>query len=194
MGQSWLVTLCVMLHGSAMGVFVNHDIPINDMYIDGDLVIGGLISTRRSLTNSICGGDIFGSYIQITQGIKFAIAEINRDPNILPNITLGFANLDYCSRSSIALARSTSFLPRARACKLNTCGQHPTNWTVDMDETGIPNYDVIGVIGTAGSTSSQMVTGLLEVSLSITCFSLFYLPIVSIGNWVKSGCDKQFVL
>ncbi len=85
----------------------------------------------------------------------FAISEINNNPNLLPNITLGYQIYDNCLRLGVAFRGATALVSG-------------TDETVsDLNCKGPP--PVIGIIGDPGSTHSIAISSVL---------GLFRLPMV----------------
>lgn len=86
----------------------------------GQLVIGALFSireqpTQRAAQTRTCG-EVREQYgIHRVEAAMMTIDQINRDPNILPNITLGIEIRDSCWYSAIALEQSIEFIRDAMA-------------------------------------------------------------------------------
>ncbi|XP_043072824.1 extracellular calcium-sensing receptor-like [Puntigrus tetrazona] len=139
---------------------------LNGMYQDGDVILGGLfevhfftvfpeLSFRTEPESPYCEKFDMESFQQ-AQTMVFAIDEINKNPNLLPNITLGYHLYDNCVmlgmafRAAIALVSGTE----ERYSNLNCTGPPP----------------VIGIVGDPGSTPSIAISSVL---------GLFRVPIVS---------------
>jgi hypothetical protein len=92
------------------------------------------------------------------EAMLYALDQINSDPDLLPNITLGARILDTCSRDTYALEQSLTFV-QALIQKDNSdvrCsnGEPPI----------IPKPErVVGVIGASGSSVSIMVANVLRL-------------------------------
>ncbi|XP_066566534.1 extracellular calcium-sensing receptor-like [Amia ocellicauda] len=86
----------------------------------------------------------------------FAIEEINRDPALLPNITLGYRLYDNCFNLALAF--------RAATALISGMGDIFT----DYNCTGTP--PVLGIVGDPGSTRSISISRML---------GLFHVPLVS---------------
>ncbi|XP_067275552.1 extracellular calcium-sensing receptor-like [Pseudorasbora parva] len=139
---------------------------LNGMYQDGDVILGGLfevhfftvfpeLSFRTEPEAPYC--EVFNmESFQHAQTMAFAINEINKNPNLLPNITLGYHIYDNCVmlgmafRAAISLASGTE----ESFSNLNCAGPPP----------------VIGVVGDPSSTPSIAISSVL---------GLFRVPIVS---------------
>lgn len=91
---------------------------------------------------------------QVAQTMAFAIEEINRDPNLLPNVTLGYDLYDNCVKLGVAF----------RAAMALVSGGGET--FPEMGCVGSP--PVLGIVGDPGSTHSiaiSRVLGLFRVPL-----------------------------
>ncbi len=86
---------------------------LGDCYIQqGDIYIGLLMSIKETGENEFCGDDLKDIYRpQIAEAFVYAIEEVNRDADILPNITVGFVVLDTCYRDLAALGQTMHLLP-----------------------------------------------------------------------------------
>ncbi|KAK0044267.1 metabotropic glutamate receptor 5 [Biomphalaria pfeifferi] len=109
---------------------------------EGDLNIGGLFPVTTYNDTAICGVSLFrGSLtaIEIVEALAFAVDNINKDPELLPMIKLGFTFLDSCTNPQAGVLQAIRFLPQSNER--------------DYNHTTIANYlnsfKVIGVIGTA---------------------------------------------
>uniref|UniRef100_A0A8C2JCD6 G-protein coupled receptors family 3 profile domain-containing protein n=1 Tax=Cyprinus carpio TaxID=7962 RepID=A0A8C2JCD6_CYPCA len=144
---------------------------INGVYQDGDVILGGLfevhlftvfpeLSFRTEPDPPYCEKFNMESF-QHAQTMAYAIDEINKNPNLLPNITLGYHLYDNCVmlgmafRAAISLASGTE----ESFSNLNCTGPPP----------------VIGIVGDPSSTPSiaiSSVLGLFRISHYATCSCL----------------------
>ncbi|XP_036440558.1 vomeronasal type-2 receptor 1-like [Colossoma macropomum] len=136
------------------------------MYQDGDLILGGLFEVHfltvfpeLSFTSEpeqpYCEQFDMASFQQ-AQTMAFAIDEINRNPKLLPNITLGYHMYDNCVKLAVAFRAAMALLS----------GTDEAASSVDC--TGSP--PVIGIVGDPGSTHSIAISSVL---------GLFRVPMVS---------------
>ncbi|XP_058244127.1 extracellular calcium-sensing receptor-like [Hemibagrus wyckioides] len=136
------------------------------MLKDGDLILGGLFEVHfltvfpeLSFTSEpeqpYCEQFDMASFQQ-AMTMVFAIDEINRNPNLLPNITLGYHLYDNCVKLAVAFRAATALISGTdkTASGLN-CSSSPP---------------VIGIVGDPGSTHSIAISSVL---------GLFRVPMVS---------------
>ncbi|XP_075466122.1 vomeronasal type-2 receptor 26-like [Ascaphus truei] len=106
------LVLVLLILPYVVGMFVNSDCVLRiqtlDQYFkDGDVIIGGLVTVRISTMDNTNQFDIPPEYNKLCRVLKlknyqnllafvFAINEINRDPELLPNTSLGFHISDTC--------------------------------------------------------------------------------------------------
>ncbi|XP_076850865.1 extracellular calcium-sensing receptor-like [Brachyhypopomus gauderio] len=139
---------------------------LSGMRQDGDLILGGLfeihfltVFPELNFTSEpeqpYCQQFDMASFQQ-AQTMAFAIDEINRNPHLLPNVTLGFHLYDNCVKLAVAF--------RAAMALISGSDESISG----LDCTGSP--PVIGIVGDPGSTHSIAVSSVLE---------LFRLPMVS---------------
>ncbi|XP_073707054.1 extracellular calcium-sensing receptor-like [Garra rufa] len=139
---------------------------LNGMYQDGDVILGGLfevhfftvfpeLNFRVAPEPPYCEKFDMESFQQV-QTMVFAIDEINKNPNLLPNITLGYHLYDNCVMLGMAF--------RAAISLVSGTEEHYSN----LNCTGPP--PVIGIVGDPGSTPSIAISSVL---------GLFRVPIVS---------------
>ncbi|KAK9958630.1 hypothetical protein ABG768_010741 [Culter alburnus] len=139
---------------------------LNGMYQDGDFILGGLfhvhfftvfpeLSFKTEPEPPYC--EKFNMEIfQQAQTMAFAVNEINNNPNLLPNVTLGYHLYDNCVRLGIAFRAAISLASGTEESfsSLNCTGPPP----------------VIGIVGDPSSTPSIAISNVL---------GLFRVPIVS---------------
>lgn len=127
--------------------------------IEGDITLGGLFPVHsRGPAGVPCGEIKKEKGIHRMEAMLYALDQINSDPDLLPNITLGARILDTCSRDTYALEQSLTFV-QALIQKDNSdvrCsnGEPPI----------IPKPErVVGVIGASASSVSIMVANVLRL-------------------------------
>ncbi|XP_069053678.1 extracellular calcium-sensing receptor-like [Lepisosteus oculatus] len=139
---------------------------LNRLYKNGDIIFGGIFEAHFTVTypelhfNSKpdqlrCESFSLPAF-QEAQSMAFAIEEINRDPALLPNITLGYRLYDNCENLAVALRAATALIS----------GEDDS--VTDYSCTGTP--PVLAIVGDPGSTNSIAVSRIL---------GLFRVPMVS---------------
>ncbi|XP_058607635.1 extracellular calcium-sensing receptor-like [Onychostoma macrolepis] len=139
---------------------------LNGMYQAGDVILGGLfevhfltvfpeLSFRTEPKPPYCEQFDMASFQQ-AQTMVFAIDEINKNPNLLPNITLGYHLYDNCVMLGMAFRAALSLVSGTEESFSN------------LNCTGPP--PVIGIVGDSNSTPSIAISSVL---------GLFRVPIVS---------------
>ena len=79
----------------------------------GDIILGGLFPVHTSVPGSDggqCTEDIWDKGIETLEAMLYAIDAINSDPDLLPNITLGYDIRDTCQNEKIGLDESTDMV------------------------------------------------------------------------------------
>ncbi|XP_053305860.1 vomeronasal type-2 receptor 26-like [Spea bombifrons] len=124
---------------------------------DGDIIIGGIFSVHYQLFASKAMSDrqltlcmfLSPQYYRHFLAFVFAIDEINNNPNILPNVTLGYIVYDSCSDVMKAIEGVMNILSGLKVA--------------------VPNYScarrdkVVGFIGDLSSVTSLAVAHILSV-------------------------------
>uniref|UniRef100_A0A8C1HPQ0 Olfactory receptor C family, q15 n=1 Tax=Cyprinus carpio carpio TaxID=630221 RepID=A0A8C1HPQ0_CYPCA len=175
-GEMWItVNICLYLSFKCISAASIHRsgtcqlqgrFKLNGMYQDGDVILGGLfevhfftvfpeLSFRTEPEPPYCEKFDMESFQQ-AQTMVFAIDEINKNPNLLPNVTLGYQLYDNCVMLGMAFRAAISLVSgtEERFSSLNCTGPSP----------------VIGIVGDPGSTPSIAISSVL---------GLFRVPIVS---------------
>uniref|UniRef100_A0A665UN65 G-protein coupled receptors family 3 profile domain-containing protein n=1 Tax=Echeneis naucrates TaxID=173247 RepID=A0A665UN65_ECHNA len=140
---------------------------LNGMHKAGDVIIGGLFQihffsthpdlsyTSEAQQPTCYGFDVLG--FKQAQTMAFAIDEINRNPNLLPNVTLGYSVYDNCLQLGIGFRG---------ALKLAS-GQEEQ---VIIHESCEGTPPVLGIVGDDSSTRSIAISAVL---------GLYRMPMVS---------------
>uniref|UniRef100_A0AAY4DPB6 G-protein coupled receptors family 3 profile domain-containing protein n=1 Tax=Denticeps clupeoides TaxID=299321 RepID=A0AAY4DPB6_9TELE len=148
------------------------------MQQEGDIVLGGLfevnlltvfpeLSFRTEPEQPWCHKfDVEG--FQAAQTMAFAIEEINRNPNLLPNVTLGYRIYDNCVKLGVAFRAATSLISGTESSisNLNCSGTPP----------------VLAIVGDPGSTHSIAISNVL---------GLFRVPMVSFFATCSCLSDRR---
>ncbi|XP_069053823.1 extracellular calcium-sensing receptor-like [Lepisosteus oculatus] len=145
---------------------IREEFDLNGLYKKGDIILGGIfeihfitVYPELSFTSKPqqlrCERFDFAGF-QWAQTMAFAIEEINRDPALLPNITLGYRLYDNCVKLAVALRAATALIS----------GEDDS--VTEYSCTGTP--PVLAIVGDPGSTHSITISRML---------GLFRVPMVS---------------
>ncbi|XP_031417595.2 metabotropic glutamate receptor 8-like [Clupea harengus] len=127
--------------------------------LDGDIILGGLFPVHaRGEQGLACGELKKEKGIHRLEAMLFAIDLINKDPELLPNVTLGALILDTCSRDTYALEQSLTFVQAL--IERDSSDVHCANGEPPVFAK--PDK-VVGVIGAATSSVSIMVANILRL-------------------------------
>lgn len=91
--------------------------------ISGDIILGGIFPMHETIsgkTDFPCGAVKEEKGVQRLEAMLYAIDEINQDPDLLPNVTLGALIIDSCSSDTYALEQSMEFV-RSYMNKVSGC-------------------------------------------------------------------------
>ncbi|MBN3284369.1 GRM7 protein, partial [Polyodon spathula] len=149
----WVANIFLDL-GLAQEVYAPHSIRV-----EGDLTLGGLFPVHaRGLSGEPCGDIKKENGIHRLEAMMYALDQINSDPDLLPNITLGARILDTCSRDTYALEQSLTFVQAL--IQKDTSDVRCTNGEPPMF---VKPEKVVGVIGASASSVSIMVANILRL-------------------------------
>lgn len=143
--------------------------------LDGDIILGGLFPVHARGERGVpCGELKKEKGIHRLEAMLFAIDLINKDPELLPNVTLGARILDTCSRDTYALEQSLTFvqalIERDGSDVRCSNGEPPIFTKPDK---------VVGVIGASSSSVSIMVANILRLfKVRKRCLVMFLLLVV----------------
>ncbi|XP_070762651.1 extracellular calcium-sensing receptor-like [Enoplosus armatus] len=152
---------------------------LNGMHKAGDVVLGGLFEihffsvfpdlsfTSEPQQPSCHGFDVLG--FRQAQTMAFAIDEINRNSNLLPNVTLGYSLYDNCVKLGIGFRAALSLIS----------GQEEQFM---LDETCVGTPPVLGIVGDSSSTRSIAIS---------TVLGLYRVPMVSYFATCSCLSDRQ---
>uniref|UniRef100_F7F7Z9 Receptor ligand binding region domain-containing protein n=1 Tax=Ornithorhynchus anatinus TaxID=9258 RepID=F7F7Z9_ORNAN len=127
--------------------------------LEGDITLGGLFPVHAKGPTGVPCGDIKKENgIHRLEAMLYALDQINSDPDLLPNITLGARILDTCSRDTYALEQSLTFVQAL--IQKDTSDVRCTNGEPPVF---VKPEKVVGVIGASGSSVSIMVANILRL-------------------------------
>lgn len=148
--------------------------------LDGDIILGGLFPVHAKGDRGVpCGELKKEKGIHRLEAMLYAIDQINKDPDLLTNITLGVRILDTCSRDTYALEQSLTFvqaLIEKDGSDVKCANGDPPIFTK-------PDK-ISGVIGAAASSVSIMVANILRL---FKVRSIFYISFKFQAQWNKWG-------
>ncbi|KAL5009877.1 hypothetical protein ScPMuIL_012182 [Solemya velum] len=149
----------------------------------GDIILGALFpihkapSDRTSYTRNC--GEIWEQYGMHRIEMLFkTLDEINNNPNILPNITLGCDVRDSCWYSPIALEQSIDFIKAS----VSSLDDPSKNHTIKEGCSVKSNQPIAGLIGPGSSENSIHVQNLLQI---------FHIPQIGYSATSTSFSDKN---
>ncbi|XP_031696980.1 extracellular calcium-sensing receptor-like, partial [Anarrhichthys ocellatus] len=152
---------------------------LNGMHKAGDVVLGGLfeihffsvfpdLSFTSEPQQPTCHSfDILG--FRQAQSMAFAIDEINRNTNLLPNVTLGYSLYDNCVKLGIGFRAA-----------LSLASGREEQFILDDTCAGTP--PVLGIVGDSSSTRSIAIS---------TVLGLYRIPMVSYFATCSCLSDRQ---
>ncbi|CAB1345747.1 unnamed protein product [Coregonus sp. 'balchen'] len=127
--------------------------------LEGDIILGGLFPVHSRGGGGVpCGELKKEKGIHRLEAMMFAIDLINKDTELLPNITLGARILDTCSRDTYALEQSLTFVQAL----IEKDGSDVRCANGDPPIFAKPDK-IVGVIGAAASSVSIMVANILRL-------------------------------
>ncbi|CAJ1085690.1 glutamate receptor%2C metabotropic 6a [Xyrichtys novacula] len=146
--------------------------------IPGDITLGGLFPIHARGPHGLpCGELKKEKGIHRMEAMLYALDQINSDPELLPNITLGARILDTCSRDTYALEQSLTFVQAL--IQKDTSDIRCSNGEPPLIRK--PER-VVGVIGASASSVSIMVANILR---------LFEIPQVSYASTAPELSDNN---
>ena len=140
---------------------------------DVDFVLGGLFPVHGNDGGGARCGDVFNERgLERLEAMLYSIDRINSDPNLLPNITLGFDIRDTCARENVALDESIDFALVTDASDRTSCNQQLAS-RLNVGPGNVTNTTIL-------STSAVIGAALSAVTVPVaTLLRLFQLPEVS---------------
>ncbi|KAM6256366.1 metabotropic glutamate receptor 7 isoform 1-T1 [Porphyrio hochstetteri] len=143
--------------------------------LEGDITLGGLFPVHAK--GVPCGDIKKENGIHRLEAMLYALDQINSDPDLLPNVTLGARILDTCSRDTYALEQSLTFVQAL--IQKDTSDVRCTNGEPPVF---VKPEKVVGVIGASGSSVSIMVANILR---------LFQIPQISYASTAPELSDDR---
>ena len=134
-----------------------------------DLVVGGLVSIHGN-NHGKCNAEV-NNHIsnENLEALLYAIDTVNCDPNLLPNLTLGYDIRDTCGSEKVGLDEAIDIIYSNGEIDIESCS---SEFNLSSNSTTF-NTPVLAVIGTSYSSVTLSVAGL---------FHLFKMPQVSFSS------------
>ncbi|XP_016144605.1 metabotropic glutamate receptor 6-like [Sinocyclocheilus grahami] len=175
---SLIHVMWVVMMGFTPETWASSETQPHSIKIEGDITLGGLFPVHsRGPAGVPCGEIKKEKGIHRMEAMLYALDQINSDPDLLPNITLGARILDTCSRDTYALEQSLTFV-QALIQKDNS-DVRCSNGELPI----IPKPErVVGVIGASASSVSIMVANVLR---------LFAIPQISYASTAPELSDNN---
>ena len=171
-------------------------------YKPGNVTLGVILPLHVKNAEEKCG-EFYAFGLGYVEAITFAVERINNDSNLLPNVTLGFDIRDYCDTPILAMKMANDFVKSNYLNQLFE-GQKYGNAFKSQLELSVENLTapISAVIGTEDSSSSTLVSSLLQVTgiptispfatseeLSSPFFDAFFRTIPPDGEQAKAMVD-----
>lgn len=167
----------------------NQEKPLS-AFLNGDFIIGALFpvhhqpSSKKRPVSSLgikCGEirELYG--IQRVEVTFQTLDRINKDPNLLPNLTLGVEIRDECWYAPVALQQSIELIRDAItpvSSYLDSCHNLTGTPLTEVGQRG----PLIGVVGPGSSSVALQVQNLLQ---------LFHIPQVGYSTTSRDLSDKS---
>ena len=145
----WIYVIALPFSGIAAGKLDRYHQP-------GDITLGGLFLLHYTTEDGKCG-EFFPIGLGHAEAMIFAIEKINSNPNLLPNVTLGYDIRDYCESASKAMEHTYDFVRRNELNASCTCMN-------GKDRKQNEPTPIAAVIGPTDSGSAVLVASLLQVA------------------------------
>ncbi|XP_071333620.1 glutamate receptor, metabotropic 6a [Trachinotus anak] len=174
-----VLSLWLWIGGQMIQVSASHQhFHPHSIKITGDITLGGLFPIHARGPHGLpCGELKKEKGIHRMEAMLYALDQINSDPELLPNITLGARILDTCSRDTYALEQSLTFVQAL--IQKDTSDIRCSNGEPPVIRK--PER-VVGVIGASASSVSIMVANILR---------LFEIPQVSYASTAPELSDNN---
>jgi hypothetical protein len=78
--------------------------------VSGDLILGGLMMVHEREDTNTCGPIMPQGGIQALEAMLYTLDELNSDPQMIPNVTIGAHILDDCDKDTYGLEMAVDFI------------------------------------------------------------------------------------
>ena len=77
-------------------------------------MLGGLFNVHFGGNSDHCG-DLYPRELGHVEAMIFAIKSVNKNPNLLPNVTIGYDIRNYCESMALAIKIAYDFVSNSKA-------------------------------------------------------------------------------
>ncbi|XP_038071188.1 metabotropic glutamate receptor 4-like [Patiria miniata] len=139
----------------------------------GDFILGGLFSFHQGPRGATCSQNVSEEFLMWLETMLFAIQQVNRRTDVLPDLKLGFYIRDDCLDEEMAMWSA-----------LKIAQGNPVTGNLSMQLDGTGTGQIVGIVGPANSRRSIY---------AAKVGSLYHLPVMSIyGTSVELGDHNRF--
>jgi metabotropic X receptor len=78
--------------------------------VTGDVILGGLMMVHERQDNTTCGPIMPQGGIQALETMLYTLDVLNKDPKMIPNVTIGARILDDCDKDTYGLEMAVDFI------------------------------------------------------------------------------------
>ena len=130
------------------------------VYQNGDVMLGGMFDLHFAGYRKHCG-ELNTMGLGEAEAMIFAIDSVNTNPNLLPNMTLGYDIRDACARTALAMQITYALVRDGDpVCMFN----EQTNSSAMGNITKIGFKPISALVGPTTSASAVLVGSLLQVA------------------------------
>jgi hypothetical protein len=190
-GPVWIGLLALGLHSTLPVIVVDAELQVpgllDRMYPisrvrEADVNVGLIVSIHQTAASDARCDDLRPGGVIQALAMQFAVDEINERDDLMPNVTLGFVQLDDCWDSLKALEASVYFV-KDNCGGGGGYGGNVASHNVSSGDTNsfFQSYEVIGIIGPEDS----------ETSITISPYlGTFRIPHMAVYATANSLSDK----
>lgn len=164
------ITVATLVFLWLCGRFIVH-LKAERAFKSGDIILGALNVLHTKDSKDDCA-EFFPVGVGHTEAMMFGIEQINSDPSILPNVTLGYDIRDYCETISIAVEQTYEFV---RDRDLDRLCENKSSYSSIANETSCCNdlaksfggdisAPITAIIGPYDSATAVQIGSLLNVA------------------------------
>ena len=141
-----------------------HDITA---YKDGDVMLGGLFNLHFAGSEEQCG-ELFTMGLGHVEAMIFAIESVNQDPNLLPNVTIGYDIRNYCESTALAMQITYDLVRGSDPVCMSSAKVCMSSAKINSSKFGnattLGSKPISALVGPYNSGSAVLVGSLLQVA------------------------------